>query len=79
MRALWQERPGRSAHPQPLPDPHESVSIGTGTLGELPKHLRAGQKLFDATGGLHAAGLFTADGTLLALREDIGRHTPSTR
>ncbi|MFD3591514.1 formate dehydrogenase accessory sulfurtransferase FdhD [Nocardia sp. NPDC058640] len=56
------------------PIPHESVSISTDTLADLPKQLRAGQKLFDVTGGLHAAGLFTADGTLLALREDIGRH-----
>ncbi|MFE5477408.1 formate dehydrogenase accessory sulfurtransferase FdhD [Nocardia sp. NPDC056541] len=54
--------------------PHDSVSISTDTLTDLPKQLRAGQKLFEATGGLHAAGLFTTDGTLLALREDIGRH-----
>ncbi|MGH9062479.1 MAG: formate dehydrogenase accessory sulfurtransferase FdhD [Acidimicrobiales bacterium] len=40
----------------------------------LPRALRAGQRLFDRTGGLHAAGLFRADGTLLAVREDVGRH-----
>ncbi|MEU4810987.1 formate dehydrogenase accessory sulfurtransferase FdhD [Nocardia fluminea] len=57
-----------------FPIPHAAVSIGIDTLTDLPKQLRAGQKLFDATGGLHAAGLFTTDGTLLALREDIGRH-----
>ncbi|MEV6656277.1 formate dehydrogenase accessory sulfurtransferase FdhD [Nocardia fluminea] len=57
-----------------FPIPHDAVSISIDTLTDLPKQLRTGQKLFDATGGLHAAGLFTTDGTLLALREDIGRH-----
>ena len=40
----------------------------------LPERLRARQGLFDATGGLHAAGLFTAGGEVLAVREDVGRH-----
>jgi len=44
------------------------------TLRALPARLRAGQGIFDATGGLHAAALFEADGTLLAVREDVGRH-----
>ncbi|GGJ03196.1 formate dehydrogenase accessory sulfurtransferase FdhD [Streptomyces brasiliensis] len=43
-------------------------------LAELPDRLRSAQKVFDSTGGLHAAGLFTADGDLLCLREDVGRH-----
>jgi FdhD protein len=40
----------------------------------LPERLRESQGLFDSTGGLHAAGLFTAGGDLLAIREDVGRH-----
>ncbi|MDP6795184.1 MAG: formate dehydrogenase accessory sulfurtransferase FdhD [Verrucomicrobiota bacterium] len=44
------------------------------TLLQLPARLRAGQETFDKTGGLHAAGVFDADGKLLTLREDVGRH-----
>jgi FdhD protein len=40
----------------------------------LPDKLRTEQAIFGRTGGLHAAGLFTPSGDLLALREDIGRH-----
>ncbi len=52
------------------PGPLITPSLLTG----LPEALRAAQGLFDATGGLHAAGLFDADGSLLCLREDVGRH-----
>lgn len=40
----------------------------------LPDRLRAGQRVFDRTGGLHAAGLFERDGTPVVVREDVGRH-----
>jgi FdhD protein len=43
-------------------------------LTGLPERLRAAQPAFAATGGLHATGLFSADGELLCLREDVGRH-----
>jgi FdhD protein len=43
-------------------------------LAGLPERLREAQRVFSRTGGLHAAGLFTADGELIAAREDVGRH-----
>ena len=43
-------------------------------LYRLPDRLRASQGVFDHTGGLHGAGLFDSTGSLLALREDVGRH-----
>ena len=43
-------------------------------LARLPDRLRAGQAVFERTGGLHGAGLFSADGDVLCVREDIGRH-----
>ncbi len=49
-------------------------TVAAATLCELPERLRSAQKVFDRTGGLHAAALFCADGTLQVAREDIGRH-----
>jgi FdhD protein len=40
----------------------------------LPGRLRDAQRVFSSTGGLHAAGLFTAEGEVIAVREDVGRH-----
>jgi FdhD protein len=48
--------------------------VDPAVLGLLPDALREHQKVFDRTGGLHAAALFTPSGELLAVREDIGRH-----
>src|SRR5436190_10425847 len=43
-------------------------------VASLPDRLREAQAAFAATGGLHAAGLFSADGEPLCVREDVGRH-----
>jgi FdhD protein len=48
--------------------------VDAALLVTLPDVLRRAQSVFDRTGGLHAAGLFTVDGALLAVREDVGRH-----
>jgi FdhD protein len=52
----------------------DPVRVSPAVLAALPDRLRDAQRVFSRTGGLHAAGLFTRDGTLLVLREDVGRH-----
>ncbi|GGQ33048.1 formate dehydrogenase accessory sulfurtransferase FdhD [Streptomyces mutabilis] len=50
------------------------VRVTSGLLATLPDRLRAAQRVFERTGGLHAAGLFAPGGRLLDVREDVGRH-----
>jgi FdhD protein len=52
----------------------DATAFRAEVLTSLPQAMRAGQKSFDKTGGLHAAALFTPDGTPLVVREDVGRH-----
>ena len=48
--------------------------VPSDVISQLPKRLRRAQAAFAVTGGLHATGLFSVDGELLCLREDVGRH-----
>lgn len=54
--------------------PAEHPVVPSSVLLELPERLRAGQRVFASTGGIHAAGLFDEHGSPLVVREDIGRH-----
>ena len=56
------------------PPVESSVTIAAAVVGRLPDLLREAQAAFASTGGLHATGLFTPDGTLICAREDVGRH-----
>ena len=56
------------------PRVESELHVAAELVASLPERLRAEQAAFEATGGLHATGLFDADGELLALREDVGRH-----
>ena len=73
LRAVRQDhpRPDRAARASRSAD---GPVLARSVLAALPERLRAAQRVFDATGGLHAAARFTADGELVALREDVGRH-----
>ena len=56
----------------PLPAPQWQVEART--ICALPARLREAQNIFEQTGGLHAAGLFTPEGRAILVREDVGRH-----
>jgi len=50
------------------------LTVQASLVSVCPERLRSGQTAFEATGGLHATGLFSAEGELLCVREDVGRH-----
>jgi len=54
--------------------PSDSARVQPATLLALSEKLRGGQRVFAATGGLHGAAIFSLDGAMLAIREDVGRH-----
>jgi FdhD protein len=56
------------------PRVESELTVSAALVSSLPDRLRTGQAAFEATGGLHATGLFTAEGELLYVREDVGRH-----
>lgn len=58
----------------PALGPEEGPRVASAVLAKMPATLAAAQATFLRTGGLHATGLFTADGNLLVSREDVGRH-----
>ncbi|HUM01941.1 MAG TPA: formate dehydrogenase accessory sulfurtransferase FdhD, partial [Thermoanaerobaculia bacterium] len=57
----------------------EGPVVSGGLLSALPDALRREQAVFSSTGGLHAAGLFEADGTPVVVREDVGRHNATDK
>ncbi|GAB3592402.1 formate dehydrogenase accessory protein [Corynebacterium faecale] len=59
--------------------PIEPITPDPRMILTLPDKLRARQKMFDKTGGVHAAGIATLDGELLVVREDVGRHNAADK
>ena len=76
------ERPAalaRGQEPGALPDEQaprveSDLRVPAALVATLPDRLREAQAAFEATGGLHATGLFSSEGQLLCVREDVGRH-----
>ncbi len=54
--------------------PRNTFTVDEALIRSLPARLRESQAVFDRTGGLHASGLFSPEGKLILLREDVGRH-----
>jgi len=61
-------------HERGVPTVSSALTIAPAVISGLPATLRARQRVFASTGGLHAAALFAPDGTLRIVREDVGRH-----
>ncbi|HYN14323.1 MAG TPA: formate dehydrogenase accessory sulfurtransferase FdhD [Terriglobales bacterium] len=57
-----------------IPAPNPGFRFDPDVLCTLPDKLRSAQTIFGRTGGLHAAGLFSSEGELIVVREDVGRH-----
>jgi len=66
LDAIWTRKPPSMARDAPR--------LPRAVLAAMPEALRREQAVFARTGGLHAAGLFRADGGIVVLREDVGRH-----
>ncbi len=62
-----------------FPIPRNGPIVARKSIVAIPNRLRKQQRLFAATGGLHAAGLFDPEGNLLSLREDVGRHNAADK
>lgn len=56
------------------PRVESELTVREDVVASVPERLRASQRTFAVTGGLHATGLFTPEGDLVAIREDVGRH-----
>src|SRR5437773_8136947 len=59
---------------QNFPPVQSDIALAPKTLARLPRQMLKAQQTFARTGGLHAAAVFGADGEVIVLREDVGRH-----